>query len=200
MKLLVATHNKGKIKEYQELLSSLPVELVGLDEAGITDDLEETGTTFTANAILKAEGYAQMAGIMAMADDSGLVIDALDGRPGVYSARYGKPGLDDAGRRAVVLDEMIYVDDNQRTARFMCVIALHDPRNGQTHTVEGVCEGRILREERDEGYGFGYDALFVPDGYVETFAEMTSDVKHRISHRGRAVAKLPALLEKILKA
>src|SRR5689334_253734 len=111
MKLLVATHNKGKIKEYQELLANLPIEFVGLDDVGITDDIEETGTTFAANAILKAEGYAQMANMIAMADDSGLVIDALDGRPGVYSARYGGLGLDDAGRRTIVLDEMVAIND-----------------------------------------------------------------------------------------
>lgn len=198
MKLLIATHNRGKLREYRELLADFDLEIFGLDKAGITRDVEETGTTFTENAILKAETYATMAGCLTLADDSGLAVDALNGEPGVYSARYGRPEFDDAGRRAYLLEKMQAMPDAPRTAHFVCVIAVHDPRTGQTHTLEGSCQGHILHEERSRGYGFGYDALFVPDGHSETFAELESEVKNKISHRGKAVAQLPGLFARIL--
>jgi len=116
----------------------------------------------------------------------------------VYSARYGGHGLDDGGRRRLLLEKMKDVPDEKRSARFMCVLAVHDPRTGKTHTIEGRCEGHILHEERSRGFGFGYDALFVPDGFTETFAELGPEVKNGISHRGRAVAQLPGLLAKLL--
>jgi XTP/dITP diphosphohydrolase len=198
MKLVIATHNKGKLREYRELLAHFDLEVIGLDEAGVTEDVEETGTTFDANSTLKAEAYAGMTGALALADDSGLVVDALNGEPGVYSARYGGPGLDDAGRRRLLLDKLKDVPYEKRSARFMCSLALHDPRTGKTHLLEGRCEGTIVHEERDRGFGFGYDAVFVPEGFNETFAEMSSDVKNGISHRGKAVAQLPDLLSKVL--
>jgi XTP/dITP diphosphohydrolase len=198
LELLIATQNRGKVREYQQLLADVDFDVIGLPDIGLdTMDVEETETTFAGNAILKAKAYAAASGKLSLADDSGLVVDALDGAPGVYSARYGKPEFDDAGRRAYLLENLKDVPDAQRTARFKCVIAVHDPRTDTTYTVEGTCEGIILQEERDAGHGFGYDTLFQPNGYSQTFAELTPDVKNRISHRGQATAKLPDVLKQI---
>jgi non-canonical purine NTP pyrophosphatase (RdgB/HAM1 family) len=195
MKLVIGTHNQGKLREYQRLLDGVPFEIVGLHELGMGKmDVDETGDTFLANAALKATTYARATGQIALADDSGLVVDALDGAPGVYCARFGGEGLDDAGRRAYLLEQLKDVPEAERTARFMCVITVYDIRTGKTIAVEGTCEGRILTEERDGGHGFGYDALFVPDGYSETFAELAPEVKNSISHRGNAAAKMLPLL------
>jgi XTP/dITP diphosphohydrolase len=195
MKLLVATGNPGKLREYRRLLNDIDFEIVGLEDVGLGDmDVEETGTTFSENAILKAEAYAAASGLLTLADDSGLVVDALDGRPGVYSARYGGGNLDNAGRRAYLLREMQTIPDTERTARFVCVIALHHPETSATKTTEGTVEGRILQEERDAGKGFGYDPIFQPDGYDLSFGELDDDEKNRISHRGRAAAQVPGVL------
>jgi len=195
MKLLIATGNAGKLREYRRMLQNLDFEIVGLEDVGLKGlDVEETGMTFIENAILKAEAYGAASGLLTLADDSGLVVDALDGRPGVYSARYGGAGLDNAGRRAYLLQEMATVPETERSARFVCVIALHHPEKGETHTTEGTVEGRILQEERDAGTGFGYDPVFQPDGYDLSFAEMPADEKNRISHRGRAAAQVPGVL------
>lgn len=200
MELLVASQNKGKIKEYARLLADTPYTIIGLQDVGLGDmDVEETGVTFLANATLKAEGYGKASGKLTLADDSGLVVDALDGRPGVYSARYGKPEFDDAGRRAYLLDEMKHIPDDQRSARFMCVIAIYNPETKTALHTQGACEGQILREERDTGHGFGYDAIFQPEGYDKTFAELEPDIKNSISHRGVAVQGVPELLEELSK-
>lgn len=196
MELLIATQNKGKVKEYQRLLADLDVNIIGLADVDLGDmDVEETGTTFEENAILKAKAYAQASGKLTLADDSGLEVDALEGRPGVYSARYGGAGLNDAGRRKHLLNEMQDVPVENRSARFRCVIAVYDATSDATFTVDGACEGRILEEERDAGKGFGYDAIFQPEGFSKSFAEITPDEKNAISHRGKAVVKLPAILE-----
>lgn len=194
--LLIASQNVGKIREYQRLLADLPLTVIGLKDVGLGDmDVDETGTTFTENALLKATEYGQAAGVLTLADDSGLEVDALNGEPGVYSARYGQPGLDDAGRRAYLLGKLADVPNDQRTARFRCVIAIFDPATGQSTTVNGACEGVILHADRDAGQGFGYDAIFQPDGYDQSFAELEMTVKNRISHRGRAVENLPPVLQ-----
>lgn len=195
MELLIATQNKGKVKEYQRLLADLGWNIIGLADVGLSKlDVEETGTTFAENALLKARAYAEASGKIALADDSGLVVDALDGRPGIYSARYGTPDLDDAGRRHYLLNEMADIPQDERTARFMCVIALYDPETETSATVEGACEGYILETERDGGKGFGYDAIFQPAGFEKSFAEISQDEKNRISHRGEAAKKLPPVL------
>jgi XTP/dITP diphosphohydrolase len=197
MEILIATQNKGKIREFQELLTGLGYEVLGLADIGLGDmDVEETGQTFEENALLKATAYGEASGKLAVADDSGLVVHALDGRPGVYSARYGNVPTE-AGRRAYLLNEMKAIPQEQRTAHFISVIAVYDPKDGKTYTIEGRVDGQITFEERDTGKGFGYDALFLPDGFSQTFGEMSAEEKHKISHRGRAVAQLPALLAKI---
>lgn len=198
MDLVIATHNAGKLREYQHLLAEVDFNITGLQEIGLgTVNVEETGDTFVANAALKAEAYARASGRIALADDSGLVVHALDGAPGVYSARYGGEGLDDAGRRNYLLEQMQHIKPEERSAHFACVIAIHDPRSGRTLAVEGQCHGHILTEERDAGYGFGYDALFVPDGHTRSFAQMPPDEKNAISHRAMAAAKVPPLLAEL---
>lgn len=198
MDLLVATQNQGKVKEYQRLLSAVSANIIGLGEVGLGDlDVEETGTTFEENALLKAKAYAEASGKIALADDSGLVVDALDGRPGVYSARYGLPEFDDAGRRKFLLEEMADVPIEKRSARFRCVIAVYDPNTDTSYTVDGACEGVILTQEKDAGKGFGYDALFQPLGFDKTFGELDADEKNSISHRGVAAKKLPEILAKL---
>ncbi len=197
MDLLIATHNQGKIQEYREMLADLPFNIVGLGDIGLgAVDVDETGTTFEENAILKAVTYARASGRMAISDDSGICVDALDGAPGIYSARYGNMP-DDATRRTHLLENMVGVPEAERTAHFVCVIAVHHPANGRTMVIEGTCDGRILPEERGEG-GFGYDRLFLPEDYSESFGEMPVEQKNALSHRGRAVAKLPEVLQAIL--
>lgn len=198
MDLLIATQNQGKLREYQRILGDAGINVIGLKDVGLGDlDVEETGTTFAENAVLKAKAYAEASGKLALADDSGLVVDALHGEPGVYSARYGDASFDDAGRRKYLLEKMQDVSENERSARFKCVIALYDPTSEQVHTVDGACEGEILLEERDAGKGFGYDALFQPDGFTKSFAELEADEKNRISHRGQAAKKLPEILAQL---
>jgi len=167
---------------------------VGLDVLGlgVLDDrteVEETGTTFEANARLKAEGYSLRTVLPVLAEDSGLEVDALDGEPGTFSARYGGPGLDDPGRCALVLRNLAPIDDPaRRTARFHCVMAL--ARRGRTlATFDGTVEGTIAPAPRGST-GFGYDPIFLPRGHVRTFAEMSREEKQALSHRGRALAAL----------
>ncbi len=192
--LLIASQNQHKLAEFRFLLADVPYTLVLPSEVGLTDfDVEETGTSLGENATLKADAFALVSGLLALADDSGLFVDALDGQPGIYAKRYGGPGLDDAGRRRKLLEALHGVPDEQRTARFEAVIALADPHDGSVITVHGICPGRIIHEDRGTG-GFGYDPLFVPDGYHETFAEMESEMKDRLSHRGRAAAQIVPLL------
>jgi XTP/dITP diphosphohydrolase len=194
--LLIATGNKHKLDEFRMLLADLPVELVGLQDVGITDEIEETGTTFEANARLKADGYCRLSGLPTLADDSGLVVDALDGAPGVYSARYG--GVQGAAQLALVLDQLRDVPLAKRTARFECVLAL--ALLGQpTQIVRGTVDGVIGSEARGE-HGFGYDPLFVLPERNQTMAEISAAEKNRISHRGQAIAAMEPLLRAIFIA
>lgn len=197
LELLIATHNLGKLQEYQELLPHY--QFVGLNDVGLGSlDVEETGTTFLENAALKATTYARASGRITLSDDSGLCVDALNGAPGLYSARYGGAGLDEAGRRAYLLEQMKAVLDGERAAQFVCVIAVHDPRDSKTYAVEGVSAGRILLTQSDGPAGFGYDRLFVPEDYEISFADMPTHQKNSLSHRGRAVVKLEGVLREVL--
>lgn len=188
MKLLMATRNKGKVRELRQLLSGLDVELLSVDDAGDLPEVEEDGETFTANAIKKARTLAQASGLWALADDSGLEVDALGGAPGVHSARYAGEPCDFAANNRKLLKALEGVEN--RRARFRCVIALASP-DGRVETVEGACEGEIAPALRGEG-GFGYDPLFCPQGHAETFAEMPAERKHTLSHRGEALRKAVA--------
>ncbi|MCL4880503.1 MAG: RdgB/HAM1 family non-canonical purine NTP pyrophosphatase [Anaerolineae bacterium] len=198
MKLLVATTNRGKLAEYRELLADIDVEWVDLQDVGLgTMEVAETEDTFAANAILKARAYCEASGLLTLADDSGLVVDALDGAPGVYSARYGAPEVTtDRGRYEKLLAALQDVPLEKRTARFKCVVALAAP-DQEIVTVEGKIEGRIAFSPRGSN-GFGYDPVFLlSDG--RTLAELPSAEKNRISHRGNALEKAQPLLIELIK-
>jgi XTP/dITP diphosphohydrolase len=194
-KFLVATNNPGKIREYRDLLQGLPgrVSITFPTQEGLDLEVEELGATFAENARLKARAYAQALGLLTLADDSGLEVDALDGAPGVRSARFAGPGASDVDRYRKLLAELAGVPPGERRARFRCVVALTLP-DGPIYTAEGTCEGEIGFAARGE-HGFGYDPVFVVEGYGgKTLAELPSEVKNRISHRARAVeAALPTL-------
>ena len=226
MKLVLATRNRGKVRELQEMLNDtnsrldaiggVPVddsdvnrtnqgpqsergELTGLNEPANIDILSlgdfpdapevvEDGKIYQENALKKATVLANYTGYLALADDSGLEVDALHGAPGVYSARYAGEHASDEARVDKLLEALKNVSDNQRTARFKCAIALADP-NGLTQVVVGACEGRLIRLPRGH-HGFGYDPIFVPAGYDKTFAELGEDIKNRISHRANSLEKM----------
>jgi XTP/dITP diphosphohydrolase len=197
MQILVATHNQGKLREYAELLADLSIEWVSLSDVGITAEVEETGETFEANALLKAIAYAGQSGLLTLADDSGLVVDALDGAPGVKSARYAGPGASDEDRYRLLLSNLEDIPDADRKARFVCVIAISTPQ-GEVLTAEGIREGHITREPHGE-HGFGYDPVFWVPGYQATMAELQPEDKNRLSHRALAVKAIKPKLETLLK-
>lgn len=190
---IIATHNPGKVKEFKEILEPRGYEVKSLAEIGFTDEIEETGHTFEENAILKAEAVAKAVNKMVIADDSGLSVDNLGGRPGVYSARYAGEQKDDQANIDKVLSELRGFEKEQRTARFRCALAVSIPGE-ETKTVEGHVEGYIAEEPRGE-YGFGYDPIFIVKDKDKTMAELTSDEKNKISHRADALKKLSKLLE-----
>jgi XTP/dITP diphosphohydrolase len=196
-RLLVATHNKGKVAEYAEMLHDLDIQWLSLDDAGVATDVEETGDTFHENALLKAQAYAAETGLLTLADDSGLEVDALSGQPGVYTARYGGPGLTYAGRYRLLLQAMRDVAWAERTARFRCVIVLARPDGVVLATSEGICQGMIAWEPAGEG-GFGYDPIFYLPDRGMTMAQLSSAVKHQISHRGQALRAIEPALRQVL--
>ncbi len=191
--VIIATHNPGKVKEFKEILEPRGYDVKSLAEIGFTEEIEETGHTFEENAILKAEAVAKAVNKMVIADDSGLSIDNLGGRPGVYSARYAGEQKDDQANIEKVLSELKGIEKEQRTARFRCALAVSIPGE-ETKTVEGHVEGYIAEEPRGE-YGFGYDPIFIVKDKDKTMAELTSDEKNKISHRADALKKLSKLLE-----
>lgn len=198
MILLLGSNNKHKAKEIDNIFNEFNLKNIELKTISeITDlniDVEESGVTLEQNALLKASFFSQQFNLPTIADDTGLEVDALNGLPGVYSARFsGIHGNDKANRRKL-LDMLSNFPEEARTARFRTVICLFD--NGKDYFVEGICQGRIINEERGDG-GFGYDAIFIPDGYTKTFAEMTFEEKNSISHRGKAIRNLVYLLKKI---
>jgi XTP/dITP diphosphohydrolase len=188
MKLLVATHNRGKLREFEQIFEGMGLDLLSLDDVGITWDVAETGATFEANARLKAETYSAATGLATLADDSGLEVDALGGAPGMYSARYGGPALTSEQRYELLLENLRSVPHERRTARFYCVLALAVPGK-PTLIVDGEISGLIASEPRGEG-GFGYDPVFWLPEYGATMAELPAETKNRISHRARAAEKL----------
>ncbi len=191
--LLIATNNQGKIKELSQLLVALPVKLRSLSDFDNIVEVEETGSTFTDNAILKARGYAMQAGMTALADDSGLEIEALNNAPGVLSARYAGENTSFDEKMRLLLSEMDRVEDNIRTARFVCSMAVSNNEGIILHSVEAICGGRIAPEPRGNG-GFGYDPFFIPEGFDMTFGEMPDEIKGEISHRARASALIMRFL------
>lgn len=182
MKIIAATKNKNKLREFGEILKGF--EIISQEDAGLDIDVEETGSSFEENSMLKARAIYEACKIPAIADDSGLVVDALGGEPGVYSARYGGEGLDDRGRVELLLKNMKDVPQNERTARFVCAITLVD--GDKVITARGECEGIIAYEPSGEN-GFGYDPVFFVEEYKKTLAEVTPEEKNAISHRGKAL-------------
>ena len=183
--LLIATGNEGKLIELREMFDGFPVGLASLRDFPDVPEVIESGSTFEENARLKAIGYASSTCLTAVADDSGLEIDALGGRPGVLSARYGGEGTSFDAKMAILLHELGGTGDRERRARFVCRIAVSDPDGNVVLETEGVCDGIIAAEPRGSG-GFGYDPIFIPDGHELTFAELPASVKRQISHRSRA--------------
>jgi XTP/dITP diphosphohydrolase len=194
-RLLLASANQGKLRELRTILEGLPVELVGLAEAGLGDppEVEETGETFLANALLKARAYAAWSGLAAVADDSGLEVDALGGAPGVRSARYAGEGASDQANLDKLLSATAGVPPERRAARFRCAAVLADPTGG-TWQAEAAWEGRLLEAPRGSG-GFGYDPVFLPDGWDRTSAEVDQATKDAASHRGKAFRALRPAIE-----
>lgn len=198
MKLLVATNNHGKIREYVDLLVGLSAELIFPAELGLNVPVVESGYSFTENAVIKARAYAQACGLLTLADDSGLEVDALGGAPGVRTARYAGQGATDADRYRLLLRNLENVPWKARTARFRCAVAIATP-DGQLHTAEGSCEGIIAFAPSGER-GFGYDPVFYMPDYGCTMAELDPVVKNRVSHRARAVQAAWPILEALLKS
>lgn len=193
MEIIVASRNSGKIGELKKLLSPLEIKTLSLDDFPEVKEVEEDGSTYRENAVKKAQAVVEVTGKMALADDSGLEVDALQGKPGIRSARFAGEGATDHEKNLKLLRLMEKVPDDERGATFVCSVAIAGP-GGMLKVVEGSCRGNIIREQRGGG-GFGYDPIFIPFGYNQTFADLHPEVKNRISHRGRALEKAVLFLE-----
>jgi XTP/dITP diphosphohydrolase len=191
-RVLLGSNNGAKLRELCAILTPYGFDVVSPADVGLSLEIEESGRTFAENAVLKANAFHRASGLVTLADDSGLIVDALHGEPGVYSARYGGPGLDDAVRTALVLERLRGVPDAERTARFVTAIAVvgawPEPR-----IFEGSVEGRIVTEPRGGG-GFGYDPIFFYEPFDATFAELTAQQKDAVSHRGEALGRAGSAL------
>lgn len=193
-KIILSTGNKNKVREIKEILKDLRLQVVSKDEVGLSDmDVEETEKTLSGNALKKARAIWEETKAAVMADDTGLFVDSLGGEPGVYSARYAGEHADDRDNRAKLLKNMEKAED--RSARFITSIALVF-EDGSSEVIEGECVGRITEFEKGEN-GFGYDSIFMPDGYDKTFAELPSETKNIISHRAKALTKFKERLERL---
>ena len=192
--VIIATKSIGKAKEFEKLFFPLGMTVKTLLDYPELEDVEETGTTFKENAALKAETIAKVLNVMVIGDDSGLEVDALEGRPGVYSARYAGIEKNDEANIDKVLAELQDVPESERTARFCCALAMAEPGK-ETLTVFGTCEGHILRERRGTN-GFGYDPVFYVDAEGKSMAELSSEEKNKISHRANAIKQLEKSLQK----
>ena len=187
-KIVLATANQGKLKEFKKILSDF--EIISMKQAGFTGEIEETGKTFRENALIKAKAVAKSLNVPALADDSGLCVNALGGAPGIYSARYSKEG-NDKSNRDLLLKNMQGISD--RSAKFVCSLCYFEP-DGKVVFADGETQGEILTEEQGT-FGFGYDPVFLPDGYSQTFGELPQEVKNRISHRAAAFRKALEFVE-----
>ena len=195
--LVLASGNQGKIAEFRRLLEGLDIQVYSMKNYSGIDEIEENGVTFAENALIKARTVCKVTGIPALADDSGLMVDALDGAPGIYSARVAGEQRNDDDNNRKLLQLLEPVGEAQRTGQFFCAIAIVLP-DGREYAVEGICRGKILRSLQGSG-GFGYDPLFYVEELGKTFAELTLDEKNEISHRGRANRKAVEII-KLLKS
>ena len=194
-KIVFATTNEGKVKEIKEILEGFPVEVVSMKEMNITTDVEENGTTFEENSLIKAREISKLTGLPALADDSGLEVDYLNGEPGIYSARYLGRDTDYNYKNNYIIDQLKESEDKERSARFICVISLVLP-DGREFVKKGVMEGRIGYEIKGEN-GFGYDPIFYLPEYGKTSAELSSDEKNKISHRGKALRAMKEVIAEL---
>jgi len=199
MQLLIATKNNGKVKELEELLANLPVNLRSLNEFSDIFEAEETSATFAENAVLKAQSYALQTGFWSLADDSGLEVEALGGAPGVLSARYAGEKATDAEKIEKLLQQLSETKDEQRRARFVCAMAISDEKGEIKFLAEGICSGKIAATPSG-GNGFGYDPIFIPAGFKQTFGELSGAIKQKISHRAQATKKIIRYLHGIYAA
>ena len=191
-KIVFATTNEGKVKEIKEILGDFPIEVVSMKEMGITADIEENGTTFEENSLIKARALAKLTGLPALADDSGLEVDYLNGEPGIYSARYLGRDTDYDYKNNYIIDKLSGEKGEERSARFVCVISLVLP-DGREFVERGVVEGLIGYEQKGEN-GFGYYPIFFLPYYGNTSAELPPEEKNRISHRGKALTAMKKLI------
>ena len=191
-KIVFATTNEGKVKEIKEILGDFPIEVVSMKEMGITADIEENGTTFEENSLIKARALVKLTGLPALADDSGLEVDYLNGEPGIYSARYLGRDTDYDYKNKYIIDKLSGAKGEERSARFVCVISLVLP-DGREFVERGVVEGLIGYEQKGEN-GFGYDPIFYLPEYGKTSAELPPEEKNRISHRGKALTAMKKLI------
>jgi XTP/dITP diphosphohydrolase len=197
--LLIASHNPGKVTEIKEALGGLTLRLRYVDEFCGVKEPDETGASYTENAVIKAQSYAAQIGICSLADDSGLEVATLGGAPGLKSARFGGPKISETQRCKLLLSKLSGAPDENRRARFVCVMVLADPSLGVMNIAEGKCEGKIAQSEAGSS-GFGFDPLFVPEGFELTFAQLPLASKIRISHRAKALAKTRKFLEQLLSS
>ncbi|MDR4948780.1 XTP/dITP diphosphatase [Neobacillus cucumis] len=195
--VIIATKNPGKAREFEHIFAARGIKVRTLLDFPDIPEIEETGNTFEENAILKAESVSHTLNKMVISDDSGLIVDALEGRPGIYSARYAGEQKNDQNNIDKVLSELQGVPEEKRTARFYCALAIAIPGQ-ETRTVSGTCEGRILTERRGT-HGFGYDPVFYLPEKDQSMAELSSDEKNKLSHRANALKKLDAVLDTILE-
>lgn len=184
--LLLASSNRGKLAEMRNLLVDLPIKFCTLDRFPQILAVDETGQTYEENAVLKAQGYARQTGLWSLAEDSGLEVDALGNRPGVFSARYAGAGASDGERVSFLLKQLLCAPGADRSARFICAVAIADSESALVNIEFGICEGRIAAAPRGTN-GFGYDPVFVPEGYENTFAEVSAETKNAVSHRAKAL-------------
>ncbi len=196
MKAVIATRNRGKLRELKELLADFGLDIQPLDHFPQVGEIVEDGDTFFENAMKKAKTVSEKTGLMAIADDSGLEVDALKGAPGVYSARYAGEDATDEQNYLKLLDEMKDVPEEKRGAQFRCVMVAYRP-DGRWVSAEGICRGSITSSPRGE-QGFGYDPVFVPEGDTRTMAELTREEKNKISHRGKALGILQEKISELL--
>ncbi len=193
-KLLISTGNKDKIIEIRDEYKDLEYEIVSPDQLGLDLDVEETGSTLEENALLKARAGAEASNLLTLADDTGLEVDALDGRPGIYSARFAGEEATYQDNNQKLLELLKNYPEEERTACFVTIAALVDPATGREETVKGICRGRIISEYRGDN-GFGYDPIFYLPEKGRTFAELTTEEKNRISHRANALKKMKKILD-----
>ncbi len=197
LNILAATKNIGKVHELKEFLADLPLQLRNLNEFSNVIDVEETGATFSENAVLKAKSYALQTGLWTLADDSGLEVAALNGAPGVFSARYGGENSTDEEKITKLLKELNKIQTEKRQARFVCAMAISDDKGEIKFLAEGFCDGTIALTPRGT-HGFGYDPIFIPEGFEQTFGELESEIKMKTSHRAQAIKKIIRFLRSFI--